>query len=163
MIRRMCSSGEKIVSKRGKRGAAVATVRGEMSSRPNGTGRMSHQGHSCCRDPRAIEYRRLQEVRRKGRNRGAPTSARSFRRSDEREDRVGREGRPMGFTPASCQSRKTSTLRLWKAWSESSPLCFFLRLAQELPHYLQLRKADPIYNQYLPPSVVSQWMYAATR
>lgn len=40
-IRRMSSSGEKIVSRRGKRGAAVAAARRVMSSKPNGTARIS--------------------------------------------------------------------------------------------------------------------------
>ena len=41
MMRMISSSGEKIVSKRGTSGAAVATARREMSSRPNGTARIS--------------------------------------------------------------------------------------------------------------------------
>jgi hypothetical protein len=41
MMRTMSSSSEKMVSNRGKRGAAVATARREMSSSPKGTERMS--------------------------------------------------------------------------------------------------------------------------
>jgi hypothetical protein len=41
MMRIMSSSGEKIVSSRGKSGAAVAAARRAMSSSPKGTGRMS--------------------------------------------------------------------------------------------------------------------------
>ena len=37
----MSSSGEKIVSRRGKSGAAVAAAKREMSSSPNGIGRIS--------------------------------------------------------------------------------------------------------------------------